>query len=159
MISLTSLIDVFSCLIFFLISVFSASGEFLVTNKDIKLPRAEYARELKRSPIVSIFPDKVTLEEFQVGDNKGIESKIEESSWELPQLKGKLKEYKDFFESTHQGVKFPGTITVQADRGLPFLYVKRVLFTLVKEGYGDINLVVRGEASGRKSVDDQAGEG
>jgi biopolymer transport protein ExbD len=144
--TLTSLIDFFATLIIFLIQNFSATGEILMLNKDIAPPPAFHARQLERSPIVTVYKDKVILEGFQVGDNSDIEQKIEETDWELPQLQRALIDYKKFFEGIHQGTKFPPQVIIQADKGLDFLYVKRVLYTLVKIEFSNINLLVRGEA-------------
>jgi biopolymer transport protein ExbD len=143
--TLTSLIDFFATLIIFLIQSFSANGELILLNKDISPPTSQHARALNRAPVVTVFQDKVILEGFQVGDNTDIEQKIEETDWELPQLQRALIDYKKFFESIHQGVKFPPEVVIQADKGLDFLYVKRVLYTLVKIEFSNINLLVRGE--------------
>lgn len=145
--NLTSMIDLFSVIILFLIQSFSATGEILMVNKDINLPTANFGAELTRSPIITILQDKVTLEGVVVGDNVGINDKIEDTDWDLPNLTGRLEEYKKFFESVHgPEVKFPAEVVVQADKKLPFLYLKRVMYALVKKGFPNINLAVRGEA-------------
>jgi biopolymer transport protein ExbD len=146
--NLTSLIDMFSVLIIFLIQSFSATGEVFVAKDGITLPGAAYAKMLDRYPIVTVFSDKVVLEGFEVGDNKNINAKVEESDWNLPELGKKLSEYKQFFENVNQGAKFPGEVIVQADKGIEFLYLKRVMYSLVKLGYNNIDLAVRGEATG-----------
>jgi biopolymer transport protein ExbD len=143
---LTSLIDFFATLIIFLLQNFSANGEILMLNKEIHPPTAMHARELQRAPVISVFKDKVILEGYQVGDNKDIEQKIEETDWELPNLQKALIDYKKFFEGIHPDIKFPPEVTIQADKALDFIYVKRVLYTLVKIEFSNINLVVRGEA-------------
>lgn len=144
--NLTSMIDLFSVIIIFLIQTFSATGEVLMINKDIHLPTANSGSALMRAPVITVMQDKVTLEGADVGDNKGIQNKIEESDWDLPQMTRQLEAYKKFFESVHTDVKFPGEVIVQADKKLPFVYLKRVLYSLVKQGYTSINLAVRGVA-------------
>ncbi len=146
-ISLTSLIDVFSILLFFLIQSFSATGEIFFANKDIKIPTANYAKELTRSPVVTIMPDKVTIEGLKVGDNSSLQDKVEEKDWDLPLLSETMNSYKRIFEDLHPGVTFPGSIIIQADESLDFVFLKRVMFALVKSGYGDIKLAVRGEVN------------
>lgn len=146
--NLTSMIDLFSVIILFLIQSFSASGEIMIINKDISLPTANYAKELTRSPIITITKEKVILEGAAVGENADINEKLEETDWDLPQMSRKLEDYKKFFESVNTDAKFPGEVIVQADEKLPFVYIKRVLYTLVKFGYVNINLAVRGVAFG-----------
>jgi hypothetical protein len=92
--------------------------------------------------------DKVILEGAPVGDNADINEKIEETDWDLPQLARRLEDYKTFFESVHPGVKFPGEVILQADREIPFVYMKRVMYSLVKLGFVNVNLAVRGEVTG-----------
>ena len=145
--NLTSLIDVFSVIILFLVSTFSATGEILLVNKDIKLPSAAFGFTLKRSPIVTVTKDLIILEGATVGDNTNISEKIEDTDWALPNLRAQLKTYKQFFEAANSGLPFPGEVIIQADKEIEFLYVKRAMFTLLKEGYNNIDLVVSGEAS------------
>lgn len=144
--TLTSLIDMFSVIILFLIQSFSVSGEVMFINKDIHIPYASHGRVLERSPIVTITPEKVSVEGLASGDNANIEDKIEETDWELPLMTQRLLDYKKMFESLHTGEPFSGEIILQADQETDFLYVKRVMFSLVKIGFNNINLVVRGEA-------------
>jgi biopolymer transport protein ExbD len=143
--NLTSLIDLFSTLILYLITTFSATGEILIVQKGMKLPVAQYAKMLVRSPIVVVTPEGVALEGANVGSNAGLEGKIEEKDWEMPKLRERLRVFKQTFELAQPGIPFPGNIIVEADTSLDFVYLKRVLFALVSEGYNGINLVVRGE--------------
>ena len=146
--SLTSMIDMFSMLIIFLIQSFSAQGELFVTNPNIKLPTAQHAKALDRSPLITVTPEKVVLEGAPAGDNTNINDKIEETDWDLPTLTARLGDYKKFFESIHTDAKFPGEVIVQADKSLPFVYLKRVMYSLAKVGFTNVNLAVRGEATG-----------
>jgi biopolymer transport protein ExbD len=142
--NLTSLIDLFSVLILYLISTFSATGEIMVIQKELKVPTAKHAKLLQRSPIVTVTAQGISLEGKGADKNDQIE-KVTEENWDMPILKDRLRAYKARFESVQPGIPFPGNIIVQADRSLDFVYLKRVLYNLVAEGYTGINLVVRGE--------------
>ncbi len=144
--NLTSLIDLFSTLIIFLISTFSATGEIMVAQANMKLPIAKHARILVRSPIVTVTPEGIALEGKGLDKSLNID-RIEEANWEMPLLKDRLRQYRTQFEALQAGIPFPGNVIVQADRSLDFVYLKRVLYNLVSEGYTGINLVVRGEGS------------
>jgi len=146
-ITLTSLIDIMSVVILFLIQSFSATGEVMMINKAIQIPTASYGKILERAPIVTILSDKVLLEGAPVGTNSNLDEKMEESDWDLPQLTARLLQHKKFFESIHEGVKFPSEIIVQADKSLSFVYLKRVMYALTKNGFVNIKLAVRGESS------------
>ena len=147
-ITLTSLIDMFATIIFFLMNTFGGEGAADFINPALELPSSAHAQALKRAPIITIMRDKVSLEGSTEGDsNFDIGEKIEETDWELPKLQAKLTEYKTFFESVHQDIKFPAEVVIQADKDLEFVYIKRVLFTLTKMGFSGINMAVQGKAN------------
>ncbi len=153
--TLTSMVDMFAVIIIFLIQSFSTSGELFVVNKKVVLPNASHGQVVERSPIITVLEDKVTLEGYQVGDNANIKDIIEESNWELPMISSALDGYKQWFESTQQDVKKTPRVIVQADKDLDFLYLKRVLYTLTKHGYGNIDLLVKGQARNSHDISGQ----
>src|SRR5437868_9434358 len=63
---LTSLVDMFTIIVIFLLMNFSANGEVLYMSKDIKLPDAYHGAQLDRAPVVSISGDAVTFDGRQV---------------------------------------------------------------------------------------------
>jgi biopolymer transport protein ExbD len=149
---LTSMIDMFSVVILFLIQSFSATGEIMAINPGISLPQAYYAKELERNPIVTVTADKVTVEGLKVGDNSAIFEKIEDSDWDLPNLKAKLDEYKQNLDQLIPGLATSGKVIIQADKGLEFVYLKRVIYALTKMGFPEMHLAVRGEARGGQAA-------
>lgn len=152
--NLTSMIDLFSVLILFLLSTFSATGQIILADTKISLPLARSAYLVQRAPIVTVTENGVVLEGAGVGTNADIEEKVEEIDWELPLMKERLRSYRDFFEEAEPGVPFPAEVILQADKSLSFLYIKRVMYTLVSEGYTNINLLVQGEANLRRSAEE-----
>lgn len=144
--NLTSLIDMFSVIIFFLLQSFSVTGEVLLVNKDIKLPIANHGKLLERAPIVTIMEDKIFIEGSTADSNSPLKTQKEEFEWDMPKLATRLKDYRRMYESIYPGRNYPGDVIIQADKGLSFVYLKRVMYTLVKEGFSAINLVVRGRA-------------
>src|SRR3954462_8293152 len=59
---LTSLVDMFTIIVIFLLMNFSANGEVLYMSKDIKLPDAYHGAQLERAPVISVSPDSVTID-------------------------------------------------------------------------------------------------
>jgi biopolymer transport protein ExbD len=147
--NLTAMIDMFSTIVLFLMTTFSATGDIMVTNSAIKLPAASHAFLLQRSPIVTVFESGVVVEGLAVDGNGASQEKLQDDNWELPLLKEQLRSYKDFFERAEAGVPFPGRVILQADKNLNFVYLKRAMYALVEEGYTNIDLVVQGEATYR----------
>ena len=139
---LTPMIDVFAVLTLFLLANFSATGEVLFMQKDIKLPEATRANAIERAPVVSITKDQIALEGEYVGKSytRDIE-KLSIENWEIAQLTDKLEQIrKKYYDD--KGLEFPGKINIQADQELPFLLIKRVMFTCTQAGYYNINFAV-----------------
>src|SRR5438477_7639679 len=59
---LTSLVDVMSIVVIFLLMNFAANGEVLYMSKDIKLPDAYHGAMLERAPVISVSADAVTFD-------------------------------------------------------------------------------------------------
>src|ERR1700694_457731 len=59
---LTSLVDMFTIIVIFLLQNFSANGEILYMSKDIKLPDAIHGAQLERAPVISVSADAVTFD-------------------------------------------------------------------------------------------------
>ena len=90
---LTSMIDVFAVLVIFLLQNFSATGEMLFIQKDIKLPSAKRAVDLERVPVVTISKEKITLEGEEVGKSfQANLEKLTEENWEIEDLTKKLRD-------------------------------------------------------------------
>src|SRR5438034_10506447 len=60
--TLTSLVDVMTIIVIFLLMNFSANGEVLYMSKDIKLPDAYHGSQLDRAPVISVSPEAVTFD-------------------------------------------------------------------------------------------------
>src|SRR5256886_16647791 len=59
---LTSLVDMFTIIVIFLLMNFSANGEVLYMSKDIKLPDAYHGAQLERAPVISVSGEAATLD-------------------------------------------------------------------------------------------------
>src|ERR1700756_4706079 len=58
--NLTSMVDMLTILVVFLLQTFSASGELLTVQKNIVLPEAQNFKDLEQAPIIAISKDSVT---------------------------------------------------------------------------------------------------
>src|SRR5258708_1509827 len=66
--NLTSMVDMLTILVVFLLQTFSASGELLIVSKNIVLPEATNFKDLERAPVVGVSKDSVTLNGSPVAD-------------------------------------------------------------------------------------------
>lgn len=142
--NLTAMIDMFSILVVFLIMNFSSTGEIFFISKDIKLPEAAHARPIENAPLISIVGNAVTLEAEKLGENPVY---LEEKDANLPRLKSKLQQMRIMAQTVNPGQPFKGQVNVQADVKTPVIYIKRVMNTLISEGWTGVNFAVTGATS------------
>ena len=138
--NLTAMIDMFSILVVFLIMNFSSTGEIFFITKNIKLPDAAHARPIDNAPLISIAGNTITLESEKVGENPIY---LEEKDVNLPRLKSKLQQMRILTETINPGQPFTGHVNVQADMNTPVVYIKRVMNTLISEGWTGVNFAVQ----------------
>jgi biopolymer transport protein ExbD len=138
-ISLTSLMDVFTILVFFLL-VNSANTEVLETPKRITLPASVVEEKPRETVVIFVSPTEVTVQGESValvedilaaeGQNiAGISERLEQVSRNVIGLKTRA-------------VAANQEVTLLVDRSVPFRVVKKVMSTCTSQGYGRISLAV-----------------
>jgi biopolymer transport protein ExbD len=144
--NLTSLMDVFTILVFFLL-VNSANTEVLETPKQITLPASTVEDKPRETVVIFVSPSEVTVQGETVarvedilaaeGQNiAGISERLEEVSRTVIGLKT-------------QTVAASEEVTILVDKSVPFRVVKKVMSTCTGQGYGRISLAVLQKAPER----------
>ncbi|NQZ00470.1 MAG: biopolymer transporter ExbD [Bdellovibrionales bacterium] len=145
---LTSMIDMFSMLVIFLLLNFSATGEAFFVNKNITLPSAKNATPIESLPLISITEKQVSLDSEIVGSNPVT---IDLKDQEMPALRASLARLKTLIKNQEEGgIPVKKGINMQADENTDVVYIKRVMNILVSEGFGKINFVTREELSKKR---------
>jgi biopolymer transport protein ExbD len=147
-IMLTSLIDVMTILVIFLLMNFSANGEVLYLTKDIKLPDAYHGAMLERAPVISVSAEAVTFDGKMLLQTADMERG---DILNVPELEDALRDEKRRYEQIHANDPdhpFRGLVNVQADRRIPFKVIKRVMFACNQSGFGNINFAALSRESG-----------
>ncbi len=135
---ITSLVDVMTMIVIFLLANFNANGEILFMSKDIRLPEAHHGAELERAPVVALSGETLSLDGARIADTSDLDKS---DVWNIPSLEEALRDEKRKYEQAHTGddKPFRGLINIQADRKVPFKVIKRVMFSCNQAGYGNIN--------------------
>jgi len=133
--TLTSMVDMFSLLVIFLLQTFSASPELLVIQKDVNLPTAMTGREIKDAPVLAISQAGVYLDQKRIGD-------IDDLLLKPEPLMEKLSDLRTQWQKSHPKEKFPGQINLQAHRELPSTAVSQFMAMLPSQAFGSIQLAV-----------------
>ena len=137
--NLTSLMDVFTILVFFLL-VNSATTEVLETPKKITLPASITEKKPRETVVIFISPTEVTVQGKVVSSPADVEASQTPSvvsvAARLTELRGQV------IGTSTQAVADSQEITILADRTIPFTVIKRVMSTCTSEGYARISLAV-----------------
>lgn len=137
---LTSMVDMFSLLVIFLLQSFSNSPEVMTLTKGLTLPASISASAVIDAPVLMVTEAQVLLDQREVGS-------LTEILTNPARLSAPLKALVDKWKSSHPGADFKGEINLQADRGMPSTAVARVMNILNGHGYGAVHLAVVGSNS------------
>jgi len=142
--NLTSLMDVFTILVFFLL-VNSANTEVLETPKQITLPASVVEQKPRETVVIFISREHVTVQGeavISIADILSLEGQ------DVPAIGDRLAEVpQSVIGRTTGAVAESQEVTILADRGVPFRVVKKVMSTCTGQGYGRISLAVLQKAS------------
>lgn len=147
------MIDMFTILVIFLLMMFSATGDILYQQRDIKMPRAYHQKPLSRLPIIAISRSVVVFEGTKVMDTPMLTEK-EFPDMKVPVLEKVLKMAHEQYkrenpqpspanrEAFRKWMKDSTQIIIQADRGVSFEAIKLAMFTAAYQGFSTVNFAV-----------------
>lgn len=142
--NLTSLMDVFTILVFFLLAN-SSSSEVLTTPKQIKLPDSVVEAKPRETVVVMVGPEKVLVQGDAVIDTAELLASENET---IPAITGRLAELeRNIIGINTRTAVESKEITLLADKTIPFRVLKKVMSTCTRSGYGRISLAVIQKAS------------
>jgi biopolymer transport protein ExbD len=137
--NLTSLMDVFTILVFFLLFN-SSSGDVLDAPKEIKLPDSIVEGKPRETVVIMVAPDIVLVQGQLVANTAELFNAREELvtgvAKELLQLDRRI-----IGINTKEAVESK-EVTILADRTIPFTVLKKIMSTCTSVGYGKISLAV-----------------
>src|SRR5262249_15930629 len=97
---LTSLVDMFTIIVIFLLQNFSATAAIRFMSRDTRLPEGVHGAELERGPVIAVSPDSVTFEGKQILLTADL-SKGDVLN--VPELEDVLRDERRRFEQSHAG--------------------------------------------------------
>lgn len=139
-IPLVPFIDFLITLVVFLLTSFSASGELLAQQPNLKMPDAANAVDLEIHPIIAVNPDVVTLDGRRMADTPTLaaDARVERQE----NLIGDLETMKRNWSILHPSEPFSGTVILQADRNIDFRVIKKIMFSAAQAGYSNVSFAV-----------------
>ncbi|HEU4619433.1 MAG TPA: biopolymer transporter ExbD [Gammaproteobacteria bacterium] len=148
-IQLTSLMDVFTCLVFFLI-VHHGDTQLLEAPKEVTLPLSNVETKPRETVVIYVNKDDVVVQgqpvvriaDIEAGDGKDIEP-----------IMARLAELQERVIGLQtQAVADAKEVTILADKSIPFSVIKQIMSTCTDQGYEKISLaVLQKELAGENS--------
>ena len=137
--NLTSLMDVFTILVFFLL-VNSGSVELLEAPKDITLPESMEESKPRETVVISISPEDVIVQGKAVALVADI---LEDADPNMEPLIARLAELKEsVLGPATMNVAESQEVTILADKSVPFIVVRKIMSACTTEGYENVSLAV-----------------
>ncbi len=157
--NMTAMVDMFTVLCVFLLQNYATTNQVLPLPEKVDLPAAQEVKELSPSNVVLIAKDGIMLNNVKVAEFTAVK---EQQEWEIRPLMDLLKKTVEAGEAKKKSLgnqirtavndakKIQKTaeidefrkITVQADRLVDFLTVKKVMFSVTEAGMQEINFAV-----------------
>ena len=137
--NLTSLMDVFTILVFFLL-VNSSSTEVLETPKQLTLPTSVVEDKPRETVVIFISPTEVTVQGELVALVQDI---LAADRQNVAAIGERLSEVSDKIVGlSTRTVANSREVTILADKSVPFNVVKKVMSTCTSQGFDRISLAV-----------------
>jgi biopolymer transport protein ExbD len=138
--NLTSLMDVFTVLVFFLIFNSSATVETLQTPKQITLPESVVEEKPRETVVIFVGMEEVLIQGVSVARVADIQAT---GNVEIEPISVRLAELSDsVIGLSTQAVAESQEVTVLADKSVPFSVLKKVMATCTAQGYARVSLAV-----------------
>lgn len=158
MLSLTAMVDMFTVLTVFLLQNYNTTGEVLFIPKEVELPAAQSTKDLRPAHVVTISEQFVFLDDqpvanyMDVKEQKGLFIKSladrliqkirEEEIQHRQNLKTQLKQVVGNQNLEDAAQRSFRKVTVQADKKIDILTIKKVMATISESGGEEINFAV-----------------
>ena len=167
--SLTAMVDMFTVLVIFLLQNYNATGEILYIPKEVTLPKAQRVNELKPAVVVTVSAKEVLIDRTPVATFAEVQASID---WVIPNLRDQVRtllekakaeqdaklqnRIRDVVDKTvGNEVEDPNAwrkVTLQADKDMDYLTLKKVMYSIYEAGGGPINFAVAKEADSKNNA-------
>ena len=159
MLSLTAMVDMFTVLVIFLLQNYNTSGELIEVDDAVELPKATAVKEIKPAQVVVVSKEGIMLGRELVANFNDVR---EQGDWMINGLHNRMVEafklaaqkraatgslgaIRQAVDATKPNAPKPEDdrkVTVQADKAVDFLTIKKVMWTLTEAGASEINFAV-----------------
>ena len=146
---LTAMVDMFTVLVVFLLQNYASTNQILPISEKVDLPKASAVKELKPSLVVTLSKDYLSFNDKDLVKFQNIKNS---SEWLIEPLLGLVKQTIETIaqnsvtrspnEEGEEETPDYYKMTLQVDKEIDFLSVKKILYTLTAAGVQEINFAV-----------------
>ena len=137
--NLTSLMDVFTILVFFLL-VNSGSVELLEAPKNITLPEARVESKPRETVVIFVSAVDVLVQGEMVAR---VDDILEEREGTIEPINARLAELKEnVVGPSTLAIAGSQEVTILADKSVPFVVIRKIMSTCTDEGFENVSLAV-----------------
>jgi biopolymer transport protein ExbD len=144
--NLTSMMDMFTIILVFLIFSFNAEDQRLKLDPDLTLPESNAVLPFKWAINVNVTPTELKVEGntiAQIKKGRVVDSNVDKEKKRVMPLFNLLKKYKEIESQEKVNPTADETvISFQADKDLPFELIDLVMKTSAQAGYPNFRFVV-----------------
>jgi biopolymer transport protein ExbD len=137
--NLTSLMDVFTILVFFLL-VNTGSVEVMEAPKTVSLPESNVESKPRETVVIFVSEDEVLVQGKIVARVTDI---LEADGASVEAITDRLAELSEqVIGPATKSVAGSQEVTILADKAVPFAVIKRIMSACTGQGYGHVSLAV-----------------
>jgi len=137
--NLTSLMDVFTILVFFLL-VNSGSVELVEAPKNVTLPESREESKPRETVVIFVSAEDVLVQGELVAR---VDDILEEREGTIDPINARLAELKkNIVGASTLTVAASQEVTILADKSVPFVVIRKIMSTCTDEGYENVSLAV-----------------
>lgn len=137
--NLTSLMDVFTILVFFLL-VNSGSVEVMESPKNMTLPEARVDTKPRETVVIFVSPEDVLVQGKIVAR---VDDILEGQASTVDPITSRLAELREnIVGPSTLAVAGSQEITILADKSVPFIVIRKIMSACTGEGYENVSLAV-----------------
>jgi len=144
---MTSLLDVITTLLIFLVFGYNSSGIEINVPKEITLPKS-ISKDFNHDAVkIMVAQDAIWVDAKKIIDlSKGDELSTDQEGRRIIPLFDELVAQKELIRATEKSspraTKFSGLVNLIVDKSIKYSFVKKILYTTAEAGYKEYKFVV-----------------
>ncbi|MFP4415828.1 MAG: ExbD/TolR family protein [Chitinispirillaceae bacterium] len=140
---LTSLVDVMTILLIYLLKSFSAEGEIMTVSKELVLPESSAEKKPELTVVIMVNNNYILAENKHIASVDEVLTSKELIIPQLDQWLAQRREMSEHIEKYSTKTKFSGDVTIQGDKRIRFRLLKKIMYTCGQQGYNNFSLAVQ----------------